>query len=127
MKIAAFGVLAAIFAVVLRKQAGEFALLVSLLAILLLFFTIASELRTLLGFFAGLQQITNLKKELITPLLKTVGIGYLTRFTADVCKDAGEQAIAGAIETCGCITAVCATLPLLKTTLELFESLLSGG
>jgi stage III sporulation protein AD len=55
---------------------------------------------------------------LLSAVLKIVGIAYLTDFGVNISKDAGQTAIAGALETGGRILILSCTLPTLVTLLE---------
>ena len=51
--------------------------------------------------------------------------GEITRFTAELCRDSGEKALAVTVELCGAAAAGLALLPLAKRALELIGSI--GG
>ena len=65
-----------------------------------------------------------LPAELFTPLIKTVGIALLSRTGSDLCRDAGEGAIASVLETAGAVAAIAVSLPLFRAAWELLRSLL---
>ena len=69
---------------------------------------------------------TGLDKALMTPMLKTIGIGILTQLSATICADAGENAIAKLVEICGGVLALYVALPLLEAVLDMVEQM-SGG
>ena len=58
------------------------------------------------------------------PVLKCVAIGIVTRAASDLCRDGGQLAMAGAVEFGGAAAALCVSLPLLQTLLDLLEALL---
>ena len=61
---------------------------------------------------------------LFLPLLKTAGIAVVTRIGADLCRDAGESAMASAVEMAGAMGALLAVLPLMQAAWEVLRSLL---
>lgn len=61
---------------------------------------------------------------LFLPLLKTAGIAVVTRIGADLCRDAGESAVASAVEMAGAMGALLAVLPLMQAAWEVLRSLL---
>lgn len=61
---------------------------------------------------------------LITYVLKTFGICYLTKFAADLCDDFGQTSLGSKVEFAGKVSIFILTLPLLKTILSGALSLL---
>ena len=57
--------------------------------------------------------------------LKCAGIGLLTELIGLVCADAGERAMAKALEVLGAATIVWLSLPLIRQLLSLIEGVLS--
>ena len=57
-------------------------------------------------------------------LFKVIGITYICEFSADICRDAGYQAVAGQIEVLGKLTVMFAGLPILFAVIEQIQSFL---
>lgn len=60
----------------------------------------------------------------LTVLLKVIGITYICEFSADICKDAGYQAVAGQIEVLGKLSVMFAGLPVLFAVIEQIQNFL---
>ena len=60
---------------------------------------------------------------LLTPLYKTVGIALVVKVGGGLCRDAGESALAAALEFAGTVCALLTALPLLRAVLELITEL----
>lgn len=121
---AAVAVAAAICAVVVKKSAGEVAMVLSLAAgaaILILTLGAVEGVRTLMD---DLADAAGLAPAVLAPLVKTVGIAILTRVCAEVCRDAGEGGIAAFLETAGAAMALFVALPLLRAVLDTVIALL---
>ena len=54
----------------------------------------------------------------IVLILKVIGISYLIEFGKDICKDAGENAIANKIEIAGKVIIVSISIPVVTAVLE---------
>ena len=90
--------------------------------------SVAGGIFLLLGCFGDLVTIITKVKELLAKtsvetallaiLLKTLGICYLCQFAGDLCRDAGETALAGYVEVAGKITVVGMSLPLITKVVE---------
>ena len=75
-------------------------------------------------FLFGFFEITaGVSAALTLPVLKSLGITVVGRFSGEICRDAGQSAVASALETCSAAAALYAALPLVK----LVVSLLGAG
>lgn len=116
---AALGLVGAVLALLLKKSAPELALALSL-AICVVAAGLAVELFTDLREVIDLaREQTGLSPAIVSPVIKCVGIGVVTRLAADLCKDAGQGAIASAVELCGAGCAIVTALPLLRSLLQM--------
>lgn len=57
-------------------------------------------------------------------ILKTFGISFAVEATSDVCRDAGENALASKLETLGKIEILIVTIPLIKKILEIISEMM---
>ncbi len=119
IKAAAVALAGAVMAMVLKKNAPEIALALSI-AMTVAAAGLAAQL------IGQLREVTDLAREqtglspaVIAPVLKCVGIGVVTRLAADLCKDAGQSAAASAVELAGAACAMAASLPLIRALLLL--------
>ena len=126
LQVAVIGVVTVVFAALLKRNSGELAILLTIGACVLMGVLIVRMTEPVLTFLGKLRNLAGLDTELMTPLLKTVGIGLLTQLAASVCTDAGESAIAKLTELCGCVLAIYLALPLLEAVIDLIQSM-SGG
>ena len=120
------GVLVAVVCgVVVRKQAPEIALVLTLCAAVAVLVAVSGELGLIVGYIQRLAQAGGISQELIAPVMKTTGIAMLCKFAADFCRDAKENGLAGAVELAGTVLGLVAAMPLLQGVLSLLEELLS--
>ena len=120
------GVLVAVVCgVVVRKQAPEIALVLTLCAAVAVLVAVSGELGLIVGYIQRLAQVGGISQELIAPVMKTTGIAMLCKFTADFCRDAKENGLASAVELAGTVLGLVAAMPLLQGVLSLLEELLS--
>ena len=54
-----------------------------------------------------------------TAVLKITGIAYITEFGAEICRDAGEGAIAAKIEMAGKVIIVVLAIPVISSLIDL--------
>ena len=109
----------AIFIILLLKQyKPEYAIQISIVAgIIILFFSI-SKLEIIIDLLKRLSNKINIDINFLGILLKITGIAYLSEFACNICKDAGETAIASKVELAGRILIVAISIPVISTLLE---------
>lgn len=124
VKIAAVAIIAALCAVVVKKQVPELGLVLGLLAgALILSFSIPA-LKSVKELMETLADAAGLSPAVLTPVVKTVGIAIVTKLAAEVCRDAKEGGIAAFVETAGAAGALLVCLPLMEAVLSMIGELL---
>ena len=124
LRVTALCLTGALLAVLLHRSGGEMALLLSLAVCGVAAMVLIEPLEELRDFWEDAAAWGELPVELFTPLIKTVGIALLSRTGSDLCRDAGEGAIASVLETEGAVAAIAVSLPLFRAAWELLRSLL---
>lgn len=124
LRVTALCLTGALLAVLLHRSGGEMALLLSLAVCGVAAMVLMEPLEELRDFWEDAAAWGELPVELFTPLIKTVGIALLSRTGSNLCRDAGEGAIASVLETAGAVAAIAVSLPLFRAAWELLRSLL---
>ena len=117
-KIIALGMVGTIFAVLLKKENPQMAMLVTAITCVLIFGLICTPLGELIAMLQTAAEEAGVKTEDFGVVLKVIGIAYLTQFGAQLCADAGEGAIAAKIELAGKIMMMTIAAPVLMGLLE---------
>ena len=123
-RIAAVAVVAALCAVLVRKQSPEVALALSLAGAAWILSRCIPAIIAVKTMVDTLREAAGLSPVVVAPVLKTVGIAVLTRFAAELCRDAKEGGLATFVETAGSVFALVLALPLLQTVLSMLTELL---
>ena len=129
LRLAALCLLGALLAVLLRRGGGavsytELALLLVLAGFGVAVALLLEPLGQLRDFWEEASAWGQLPEQLFQPLLKTVCIALICRTGSDLCRDAGEGALASVLETAGAVAAIVVSLPLFRAVWDLLESLL---
>lgn len=119
-KIIAIGLVGTIFAVLLKKENPQLAMLLAAVTGILIFGIICVPLGRLIGL---LRETAGVGDGYFAVVLKVIGIAYLTQFGAQLCADAGEGTVAAKIELAGKILMMTAAAPVLIGLLELVMGL----
>ena len=120
MKVAAAAITVSVLGLLLRRYNPELVLLLALV-------TAAGALLASLGLLNGMRDLRALLRTflgenaetLIAPLAKSLAITVLSRFAADLCRDASQGSLASAVELTGNLCCVGLTLPLLMSVLKI--------
>lgn len=122
--VVSFGIVATILAVIVRQTRPEQALLISLGAGCIIFGFVFSQLRELLSWWKSLASEFGFINTYLSPLIRILGVSYLTQFASQACRDAGEGAVAMKLDLAGKVVVLALSAPILKTILELIKNIL---
>lgn len=123
-QIAAFGLLAASIVVLVRAYRPEMALQISIVAGLLLLLYIVAQVSGILTSLQAISEKYGVNSAYMGILIKIIGIAYVAQFACEICKDAGESAMASKVELGGRIMILAAALPAAVTLLDMVAALL---
>ncbi len=123
-KIVGLGLIAAILSVVLRSEKPEISLQISIVTGLVIFLFIATKLSYVLDILNMVAQKIDVDLIYITTIFRIVGIAYISEFGAQICRDAGEAAIASKIEFAGKVLIMVLAVPILVALLNLLVKLM---
>ena len=126
VKVAAIGLVAGVLAMAIRKTNPEIAMQLSIATGLLILLMVVEYLGEATEFLRELQDNMGDAYDAIGITIKIVGIAYISEFSTQALKDAGETAIASKVELAGKLIITVMTLPLIKQFTDLMLSF-SGG
>ena len=109
---------------VVKQTKPEFAVLVGVAGSILIFFYIIDLLEQAFGIFSYILENTGLNSELFVILLKIIGIGYLTEFSANICADSGNNAVASKILLAGKLVIFVMAIPVIKSLMDIIVSIM---
>ncbi len=125
VRVAAVGVAAALLGCVLRRNAPEFSLLLTLAAGAWMIAAAAGALGAALELMRELAGMAGVSEVLLEPVIKVVALSVLTKLTAEICRSAGEGGVAAFVESAGAFLALAAALPLVRAVTSLMSELLT--
>jgi len=124
VQIGAVGVTAALCALLLKKHTPELAFALALAAGCVLLSMALGWMEQLTGLLNELGDRAGLSPAVLSPVLKVTGIALVSRWAAELCRDAGEGGLAAFVETAASALALLVCVPLLKAVLETITELL---
>ncbi|HKM40009.1 MAG TPA: stage III sporulation protein AD [bacterium] len=109
---------------IVRPEQPELALLFSLAVGTLIFLFAVTRLGSVVTALESLAHRTNINPQYFALVLKIIAIAYIAEFGAQICRDAGQDALAGSIELAGRVVILLLAVPILLTVFDLTLNLL---
>ncbi|OQB25207.1 MAG: Stage III sporulation protein AC/AD protein family protein [Firmicutes bacterium ADurb.Bin182] len=126
-KTIALAIIATVFCVLIKSYKPEMALQISIAAGILIILSAIEQITGISKAISKMAEEYGINITYITVILKAIGIAYLTQFAAQICKDAGETAIAGKVELIGRVLILAMALPLVTVLLKMIQSIVGTG
>lgn len=118
MQIVGLGLVAVVLAVVLRHNKPEMAMFLSISVGVIIFMAMLGKISSILEVLKDLSARANLSMVYLGTILKIVGIAYIADFGAQICRDAGEGAVASKIEFASKILVLVLAVPIIVAVLN---------
>ncbi len=116
-RIAAIGLCGVILSSIVKGYKPEFATYVIITTVMVIFIIVIYKL---IYVFEFLGEIYN------KLILKVLAVAYIADFTAQICKDSGEAAIAGKVELAGKVMIFYLAIPIIMAIMEILNNILTG-
>ena len=123
IKISAFSLVVLLAIIVLRQANSVYALILSLVSCIFIFYLIFPNLETVFTQFKNISENLNINSKYTEIIFKIIGISYICEFASQICADAGVNSLATKIELSGKILIMTCSIPILNDILELILNL----
>lgn len=117
-QIVGLALIVTVLSVVLKQIRPEIALQLSILAGASIFILIISKIRVIVDLLQTLADQANISSYYLLIILKIVGVAYLAEFGAQICRDAGESALATKIELAAKVGVILIAIPIIVAITE---------
>ena len=118
LRSAAVLLLSALTALLLKKNAPELALMLSLAALCTVFLSMLNVIRQFRSLFDTVSVLLPDSEIMIRPVLKCLAIAVITKITAELCQDASQNTASAAIELIGTVCALSVAMPLIVSMIK---------
>ncbi len=118
IKISLLGIVAVLPAILLKNIKNEYAVLMSIAVMLIIFGFAVARIQVVVDTINRLLVGINIETRYVVTILKMLGITYVAEFSAAICRDAGFGAVASQIE-------IFAKISLLVTGIPIINALIS--
>ena len=125
IQIAMIGIGSVALALMVKQQKSEYALYLSLSAVVLILVFSTNRLQVVMDTIRTIEQYTGIDVAMLKILVTLMGITYVAEIASGICKDAGFSALGSQIEMFAKFSIMAVSVPVLLTLLETIEGLLS--
>ena len=122
-KVIGFGIIAVSLIIILKQQKQEIAILCVVASSVIMLTFIFDDLKNVISLIDKLVIDSAIDSSFLKIILKVIGISYMVEFGKDICKDAGENAIANKIEMAGKVIIVSLSIPVIASLLDIVAEL----
>ncbi|MBQ4515941.1 MAG: stage III sporulation protein AD [Clostridia bacterium] len=124
IKIMGVAIVGAVSALIIKEHKPQLAIVIGIGTAVILFLMILSQVEYVLNVVTITATGLDINTEYIAAIFKMIGISYLSQFGSEICRDAGQNAIAAKVELAGKIMIVALSVPILIELMNLLVSLL---
>lgn len=124
MKATGLVLVGVILCLVLSGHSKQYSMLLTLAICAMVAVAAMAYIRPVLDFFIRLQASGNWNSELLSVLLKAVGIGVLSEIVALICADSGNASLGKTLQFMTVAVILWLSLPLFEGLMEIVEQLL---
>lgn len=114
LKIISVGLVTVVLAMLIKQYRSDFSILVSVCGGLIIFIMLISGLEKIIDEIFNLSNTVGIKSELFVPVIKAIGVGYITEFVSDIAEDNGNKLLSNKIILGGKISIFMLALPIIK-------------
>ena len=125
LKIVIIAIICIFISSTLKAYNQEFSNIVSICGGVILFLLCIDKINEIVLYLNNLFLISSIDFDYLTHILKIIGVGYITEFTADIAEDFNNKIIASKVILGGKVVICVMSLPILKELLALLLALLS--
>lgn len=117
LQIVAIGLIATVLVVVVKSQRPELGVLLSVAAGVIIFLLVLGQIASIMDIIKELATKAGINMVYMGTILKIIGIAYIAEFGAQICRDAGEGAVAAKIEFAAKVLIMVLAVPIVVAVL----------
>lgn len=123
IRLCGVAIISVVAAVLVKRVKADFGAFVSIIAAVVIFGAAVSAVAPLISYVSELAETSGFGIYAET-IIKSLAVTLLAQTTGDICRDCGENAVAGKIEFAAKCAIMLLSLPVIKNILSLSEAVL---
>ena len=122
--ICALALMTAVIGIFIKQYRPEFGALIVVACSVVILCFVAKYVGSLISTYTSIVKASGIKTDVFEVLIKSLGISYLTVFTAELCRDFGQNSIALKVESAGKICLIILATPMILSIIDVAQGLL---
>lgn len=118
-------IIATVIGAILKQIRPEMAIQLSIFTGVAIFLLVMDKIKLIVDLLQKLADQANVSSYYLFIVLKIVGVAYLAEFGGQICRDAGENALATKVEIAAKIFVVILAIPIIVAIMESMMKLLA--
>ena len=110
---------------VLRATKPELVFAVSVVGAVIILLFILEGMEESLGVLSEIAKMSGIENGVLRILVKIVGVGYLTEFSAGILNDSNASSVADKVSLAGKLTVIVMSMPIINGLLQLVKGFLT--
>ncbi|HIV86173.1 MAG TPA: stage III sporulation protein AD [Candidatus Monoglobus merdigallinarum] len=127
IRIVGIGLIGGVISILLRNAKPEYSMMIPAVVSFTVLWCSLPYLDEIVGMLSALSEEAGINTEYMAAVIKIIGIAYLTSISAELCRDAGEAAIASKIELGGKLIILSLSVPIINALLSLIKQIIMYG
>jgi len=123
-KIISIAIITCVACLIVKPIRSDFAVFISIVGGIIVLFYAISYLSQIFDVFNNIFNISGINSSIYSVVLKIIGIGYLTEFTAGICNDTGNSSLGDKVLLGGKIVILVMAIPIVTSILDIVVELL---
>lgn len=119
------GIIGAIATVILKSYKPEYAFVTVIATSCTLMYYVVTGMGSIITSINNMIAFSGINKEYFSVIIKIIGISYITEIASEICKDAGQNAIAIKLEMVGKIFILVMSMPIIQGFMEVCTDVIS--
>lgn len=112
------GLVLTVFQAHFREESPSWAVLLAIGFVATIFLALIPQISVAFQGLSALAAEASVSSLYLNPVLKTIGVAYITSFGVQISAEAGEEAIAAVLELAGKVVIILIALPLVQVILQ---------
>lgn len=118
-RIIGIGIVGAVMVLMLKQSKSEMSILAGVATGIIILIIVISSLNDVILAFNKLVAKSGISQELFSGLLKIIGVGYVTEYSANICDDMGSPSIGKKLQLAGKLTIFLMALPIVTALIDI--------
>ena len=124
VRIAGVGLIGAVISIIIRRSKPEFSMMIPIVISFTILAGVLPYLKEIIGELGSLSESVGINGTYMAVIIKIIGVSYLASISAELCRDAGEKAIAAKIELGGKLIILAMSAPVITRMLDLVREII---